>query len=295
MSTDRPEPGLGEILVRVEAAGVNPVDWRTRADGGLGTLGHPPFVLGWDVAGTVEATGPGVTLFKPSDRVMGMPRFPYEAGTYAEFVTGPARQFVHAPDRLGHTEAAALPLAGLTAWQALTEAAAHGEGKHVLVHGAAGGVGHLAVQIAAAQGARVTAMARTAHHERLRALGAEEAVDYTGTELALTGAQVDTVIDTIGGSCTEQSLEALRPGGTLVTLPGPPDQATLQRAEAAGKHLLFMLVEPDRTGLLALAELVDRHQLTPAVAATFPLADAGQAHRLAEAGGQFGKVVLERA
>ncbi|MFC5198233.1 alcohol dehydrogenase catalytic domain-containing protein [Streptomyces kaempferi] len=135
MSTDRPEPGLGEILVRVRAARVNPVDRRTRSDGGLGTLGRPPFVLGWDVAGTVEATGLGVTLFKPGDRVMGMPRFPHEAGAYAEFVTGPARHFVHAPERLSYIEAAALPLAGLTAWQALTDTDMSLEGQHVLQGG----------------------------------------------------------------------------------------------------------------------------------------------------------------
>ncbi|MCX4617734.1 NADP-dependent oxidoreductase [Streptomyces mirabilis] len=293
MSTDRPEPGLGEILVRVRAAGVNPVDWRTRLDGGLGTLGSPPFVLGWDVAGTVEATGRGVTLFEPGDRVMGMPRFPNEAGAYAEFATGPARHFVHVPERLSFIEAAALPLAGLTAWQALTDTAMPLEGRHVLIHGAAGGVGHLAVQIAAARGAKVTATARTAHHERLRALGADEVINCTDTELAAAVAPVDTVIDTIGGACTIQSLQVLGPGGTLVTLPGPPCDAVLQRAGEAGKRLLFMLVEPDRTGLLALSDLVDRGQLMPAVAAMFPLAGAAQAHLLAEAGGQFGKTVLE--
>ncbi|WP_308401114.1 NADP-dependent oxidoreductase [Streptomyces sp. AC512_CC834] len=293
VSTERPEPGLGEILVRVHAAGVNPVDWRTRADGGLGTLGRPPFVLGWDVAGTVEATGPGVTLFEPGDRVMGMPRFPHEAGAYAEFVTGPARHFVHAPERLSSAEAAALPLAGLTAWQALTDTAVPRVGQHVLIHGAAGGVGHLAVQIAAARGAKVTATARTAHHEQLRAMGADEVIDYADTELAAAVAQVDTVIDTVGGACTTRSLDILRPGGTLVTLPGPPCEAVSRRARQTGKRLLFMLVEPDRTGLLALTDLVDRGQLTPAVAAAFPLAAAAQAHLLAEAGGQFGKTVLE--
>ncbi|MFJ8982406.1 NADP-dependent oxidoreductase [Streptomyces sp. NPDC102282] len=294
VSTEEPVPGLGEILVRVRAAGVNPVDWRTRADGGLGTLGSPPFVLRWDVAGTVEATGAGVTLFRPGNRVMEMPRFPQEASAYADFVTGPARQFVNAPDRLSYTEAAALPLAGLTAWQqALVDTGTPNEGQHVLIHGAACGVRHFAVQIAVARGAKMRAVARTAHHERLHALGADEVIDHTGTELADAVAQVDMVLDTVGGSRTTESLEIMRPGGTLVTLPGPPAEALAHRAEAAGKHLMFMLVEPDRTGLLALTDLVRRGQLVPAVAATFPLAEAAQAHMLAEAGGQFGKTVLE--
>ena len=139
--------------MRVAAAGVNPVDWKVRARGGF--LGEPPFTVGWDVAGTVEQLGGGVTRFAVGDRVFGMPRFPKAAGAYAEYVTSPSRQLARTPEGLSDVEAAALPLAGLTAWQALVETADVQPGQRVLVLGAAGGVGHLAVQIAKARGAHV--------------------------------------------------------------------------------------------------------------------------------------------
>src|SRR5262245_61551146 len=158
----RPEPGPTEVLVRVGAAGVNPVDWKLRAAGGF--LGEPPFTVGWDVAGVVEEVGYGVTRFAEGDRVFGMPRFPREAAAYAEYVVSPSRQLARTPDELSDVEAAALPLAGLTAWQALVETAGVGAGDRVLVLGAAGGVGHLAVQIAKARGAYVVGTARAEKH-----------------------------------------------------------------------------------------------------------------------------------
>ena len=173
----RPEPGPTEVLVRVAAAGVNPVDWKVRARGGF--LGEPPFTVGWDVAGVVEELGRGVTRFTPGDRVFGMPRFPREAAAYAEYVTAPSRQLARIPEGLGDVEAAALPLAGLTAWQALVETAGVGPKSRVLILAAAGGVGHLAVQIAKARGAYVIGTARPEKHAFLASLGADEAVDYT--------------------------------------------------------------------------------------------------------------------
>ena len=142
----KPEPAPTEVLVRVAAAGVNPVDWKVRAGGGL--LGEPPFTVGWDVAGTVEEVGFGVTWLAPGDRVFGMPRFPQEAACYAEYVVSPSRQLARTPEALADVEAAAVPLAGLTAWQSLVDTGGVGEGSRVLVLGAAGGVGHFAVQIA---------------------------------------------------------------------------------------------------------------------------------------------------
>ena len=153
----RPEPGPTEVLVRTGAAGVNPVDWKTRAGGGM--LGSPPFTVGWDVAGVVEEVGLGVTRFAVGDRVFGMPRFPREAAAYAEYVTSPSRQLARTPASLSDVEAAALPLAALTAWQALVDTAGVQQGQRVLIHASAGGVGHLAVQIAKARGAHVIATA----------------------------------------------------------------------------------------------------------------------------------------
>ncbi|MBZ4323773.1 NADP-dependent oxidoreductase, partial [Streptomyces huiliensis] len=155
-----PAPGPGRILVRVRAAGLNPTDWKHRA--GPAFLGEPPFVLGWDVSGTVVAAGLGVTLHRPGDEVFGMLPHPYGAGAHAEYAAGPARAFARRPAALDHVQAGALPLAGLTAWQALVDVARVGPGDRVLVHAAAGGVGHLAVQIAKARGAHVTGTARGA-------------------------------------------------------------------------------------------------------------------------------------
>ena len=163
-----PEPAPTEVLVRVAAAGVNPVDWKTRASGGR--MGDPPFTVGWDVAGTVEALGEGVTRFEVGDRVFGMPAFPDEAAAYAEFVTARSRHLTRIPDTLDDVEAGALPLASLTAYQALVDTAGIGEGRRVLIQAAAGGVGHRAVQIAHARGAYVIGTARAVQHEELMRL-----------------------------------------------------------------------------------------------------------------------------
>ena len=192
----QPEPAPTEVLVRVAAAGVNPVDWKVRMRGGL--LGEPPFTVGWDVAGTVEALGVGVTRFAVGDRVFGMPRFPREAAAYAEYVTSPSRQLARIPEGLSDVEAAALPLAGLTAWQALVETADVQPGQRVLVLGAAGGVGHLAVQIAKARGAYVIGTARSAKHAFLAELGADEAVDYSLGPVEDAVGDIDVVLDLVG-------------------------------------------------------------------------------------------------
>jgi NADPH:quinone reductase-like Zn-dependent oxidoreductase len=173
VSLPRPEPGLSEILVRVHAAGVNPIDGAQCQTGAF--VGPAPFVLGWDVSGTVEAVGLGVTLYEPGDEVFAMLPFPQGHGAYAEFVVGPTRVFVRKPDRLDHVHAAAMPMAGLTAWQALVDTAAIGEGSRVLIIGAAGGIGHLGRQIAKARGAHVTALASAANHDFVRSLGADDA------------------------------------------------------------------------------------------------------------------------
>jgi NADPH:quinone reductase-like Zn-dependent oxidoreductase len=284
----RPEPGPTEVLVRVAAAGVNPVDWKVRARGGF--LGEPPFTLGWDVAGVVEELGRGVTRFAPGDRVFGMPRFPGEAAAYAEYVTAPSRQLARIPDGLGDVEAAALPLAGLTAWQALVETAEVGSESRVLVLAAAGGVGHLAVQIAKARGAYVIGTARAEKHAFLASVGMDEAVDYTTGPVAGRIHDVDVVLDLVGGEAAADALSTLSDGGTFVTVTGAADEL---RGQAAGRvRLEGILVEPDRLGMEALAELVAEGALRPHVSATFPLADAARAHEAIETGRTQGKLVL---
>ncbi|MER6996698.1 NADP-dependent oxidoreductase [Streptomyces sp. NPDC000410] len=292
----RPAPGPTEILVRVHAAGVNPIDWKTRATGGFGMHSDPP-VLGYDVSGVVEAVGPGVTLYRPGDEVFGMPEFPRQAGGYAEYVTGPARHFVPKPGSLSHVEAAALPLAGLTAWQSLVETAGLTDGTRLLIHAAAGGVGHLAVQIAAAHGAHVVGTAREDKHSLLKELGADELIDYTRQDFveALAGREVDVVLDSIGGDYGTRSLKVLRDGGTLLTLPSPDDVPPAPAADGSGRRGIrtgFTLVEPDSTGMRALARLAAEGRLRPVVETVLPLERAADAHRLGETGRTRGKIVL---
>jgi NADPH:quinone reductase-like Zn-dependent oxidoreductase len=289
VEVDRPEPGLSEILVRVHAAGLNPADWKHRAHSIF--LGPPPFVLGWDVSGVVEATGFGVTLFKPGDEVFGMLSFPRGAGSHAEYVTGPARAFAAKPGNVSHMQAAALPLAALTGWQALADTAQLSAGQRVLIHAAAGGVGHLAVQLAKARGAYVIGTASAANHDLLRSLGADELIDYHAADFAEVVTDADVVLDTVSGDYPARSLRTMRPGGVLICLlPFPAEVAT--EAARRGVRTEAMLVEADRGGMTAIADLVTQEKLRPVIAGTFPLADAAKAHELGDSGHVAGKLVL---
>lgn len=290
-TVDRPRPSPTEILVKVYAAGVNPVDWQIRRHGTY----HDdplPFTVGWDVAGLVEEVGEGVTRFVPGDRVLGMPRFPRLAAGYAEYVTGPSRHFTRIPPGMPATEAAGLPLAGLTARQILVDTADVQAGQRVLVHAAAGGVGHLAVQIAKACGAYVIGTASAAKHELVRGLGADEVIDYRTTEVAAVIDGLDLVLDLVGGTTALDSLPALRSGGMAVLAASDVDDQL--RAEADRRHVRVVdfLVEPDHAGLAALTDLVERGQLRVLVATVLPLADARKAHELSETGRVTGKIVL---
>ncbi|MGW2020641.1 NADP-dependent oxidoreductase [Streptomyces decoyicus] len=292
ITTDRPVPGPTEILVRVHAAGVNPTDWKSRSQGAFMTGAKAPFTLGFDVSGVVEAVGLGVTLFAPGDKVFGMPRFPHAAGAYAEYVTAPARHFAHLPTSLDHIQGAALPLASLTAWQALVDTAQVQPGARVLIHAAAGGVGHLAVQIAKSRGAYVIGTARQAKHDFLRGLGADELIDYTQQDFAEAVRDVDIVLDTISGDYGARSLRTLRPGGTLVSILPLDDAFPAAQAREARIRAGFLLVEPDRAGLQAVAGLVDSGKLRVTVDTVLPLEEAAKAHTLGETGRTTGKIVL---
>ena len=212
-----PQPLPTEVLVRVEAAGVNPVDVFTCQGQAYNRALQLPHVPGWDVSGVVEAVGYGVTRFRKGDAVFGMPRFPRQGGAYAQYVTAPARHFAHKPQEVTHMEAAALPLGGLTAWQMLVEVAHVQAGMRVLVSGGSGGVGHLAVQVAKALGASVTATGRPEKHEFLRQLGADHVVDYTAEPAADQVSGMDIVIELVGGETCMAMLRTLRPDGLLVS------------------------------------------------------------------------------
>jgi NADPH:quinone reductase-like Zn-dependent oxidoreductase len=289
VEVERPEPGFSQVLVKVRAAGVNPTDWGHRAHGIF--LGPPPFTLGWDVSGVVEATGFGVTLFKPGDEVFGMLPYPFGVGSHAEYVAGPARAFAAKPANLDHVQAAALPLAALTAWQALNDTARLRSGQRVLIHAAAGGVGHLAVQIAKARGAYVIGTASANHHDLLSKLGADEVIDYHAQPFEEAVSGIDVVLDPITGDYSARSLRTLKPGGILVSLlPFAPE--TPAEAERLGVKAELMLVEYDHQGMTAIADLVTEGRLRPVVAATFPLAEAAKAHELGETRHVAGKLVL---
>ncbi|MFC9995354.1 NADP-dependent oxidoreductase [Nocardia sp. NPDC127526] len=286
-----PQPGPSEILVRVRATALNPTDWKHRSIPGL-FLPEPPFVLGWDVSGEVVATGVGVTLFRPGDEVFGMLPYPYGHGAAAEYVTGPARAFARKPATLDHARAAAIPLAALTAWQALVDTADVRAGQRVLIHAAAGGVGHFAVQIAKARGAYVIGTASAANHGFLRELGADEVIDYRAVDFAEVVSDVDVVLDPIDEANAIRSLPTLRPGGVLVTLRPLGVDDLLAAAERLGRRVFPLLVEADHAGMTALAELAESGALSPTLAGVFPLADAAKAHALGDTGRTVGKLVL---
>jgi NADPH:quinone reductase-like Zn-dependent oxidoreductase len=291
----KPEPIPTEVQVRVHAAGVNPVDFKTRAgDGVAGVLGEPPVRLGWDVSGVVTARGGGVTRFEVGDEVFGMPWFPRQAGAYAEYVTAPSRHFAAKPHALSHEEAGALPLAGLTAWQIVVDTIQLEDGADILVHGAAGGVGHLAVQIAKARGANVIATARAEQGEWLRELGADQVIDYRAERFEELVADLDAVID-FPGTNGERSLPVLRPGGILVSVPSGAGDDLVAKAKQAKRRATGFLVEPDPVGLAGLSHLVEAGHLQVKVDRAFDLEHAAGAHRLAEAGHSGGKIVLRVA
>lgn len=284
----RPEPGPDEVLVAVKAAGVNPVDWKTRRGQGIaGWLGAPPISVGWDIAGVVESAGPGAG-FRPGDAVYGMPLFPKQAKAYAEYVVAPSHHLVLKPASIDFVAAASVPLAALTAWQALVVTAGIHAGHKVLVHAASGGVGHFAVQIACALGARVTGTVSSRNMDFVRSLGAEPFDRGAGRfEEALGG--FDVVLDTVGGETALRSYQVLRRGGMLVSIMGGGDRAL---AESLGVGSEGILVKPDANHLAALSRLIEAGKLKPWVDAVRPLSEAADLHALGERGGHRGKLVL---
>lgn len=273
---ERPAPISTEVLVRVIAAGVNPVDCKTRRGEGVARwLGPPPFIVGWDVCGVVEAMGYGVTRFRVGDMVLGMPRFPRAAGAYAEYVTAPSRQFARVPEGTSPIEAAALPLAWLTAWQCLIEAAQILTGQTVLIHGAGGSVGQLAVQIARARGAQV--VATTGRQDRD----------------ALQTHDADVALDLVGGQDTYELVATVRQGGLLIAVAEGADDRVKVEAKRRGVRVDEPLVEPDGHALEMMAEILQEGVVKVNVKETFPLERAAAAHERQERGGVRGKLVLE--
>ncbi|ESS09967.1 MAG: NADPH:quinone reductase related Zn-dependent oxidoreductase [uncultured archaeon A07HN63] len=239
----RPEPEQNELVIRAHAAGVNPLDWLICR----GVLPHLrdtelPWIPGWDVSGVVEAVGSGVSEFAPGDAVCGMARLPGGGGAYAEYITVTADEITAKPSSLSHLEAAGMPMAGQTAFHALYEAGNLSQGQDVLVHAAAGGVGHMAVQFAANTGAHVIGTASGRNEAFLRDIGVDEFVNYRKEQFEDEVNDVDLVVDTVGGDVLERSVKITRPGGIVVTLPEPPSEAGIERyREEYGVEVRFLI------------------------------------------------------
>jgi NADPH:quinone reductase-like Zn-dependent oxidoreductase len=286
----QPTPARGEVLIQVAAIGVNPVDWKLRMLPLRSRFGLPmPCIPGADVAGVVADVGEGVTAFKTGDQVFAMIGL---TGAYAEYVCAAEAHVAHSPETLDRRQAASVPLAALTAWQALFEHGNLEAGQTALIHGAAGGVGGFAVQFARARGARVVATASAGNAAYVTGLGAQDVLDYRTDSAERFPQQVDFVLDLIGDDAVDQLIVALKPGGMLVQVAPGGSPQTAEKAKSAGVETLGMQVHPDGGQLREIAALIDDGTVSTTVAAVFPLAEAAQAHELSQQGHTRGKIVL---
>ena len=286
----RPEPSPGELLVRVKATAVNPVDVAIRA-GYLKAMRdvEKPFILGWDFSGVVEACGKGTKKFHQGDEVFGLKQL-WEQGNYAEYTVVPESVCAAKPTGLDHATAAAIPLAGLTAWQALFDHAGLKTGQKVLIHSGAGGVGHFAIQFAKAKGITVAATASTRNQEFLAQLGADQPIDYTTTKFEDVVNDADAVIETKGGEIRDRSWKALKPGGILVALIGPaPSEAD---AAAHQVRQTLMWVHPDPEQLTEIGNLVIAGKVKVHIDHAYPLTEIAKAHEASATGHTRGKLAI---
>jgi NADPH:quinone reductase-like Zn-dependent oxidoreductase len=285
----KPEPGAGEVLVRVRAAGVNPADWKIRS--GMFRAFLPttfPYVPGADLAGVIDQVGPGVTTLQPGQAVFGRG----SQGTYAEYALAPATTLALKPDSVSFDEAATIPVGATTAWQGLFD---HGEldaGQRVLILGGSGGVGLFAVQFARWKGAHVLSTTSAPNVEFVRALGAEQVFDYAQAGALDAVRDVDLVFDTVGGAAQASAFSVLKRGGALVTVAGMPDEA---RAEELGVRTARFSAQASSELLATFARLISAGEIKTIVGATFPLSEAGKAQELSQQGHGRGRIILQIA
>lgn len=288
---DIPLPDIApdDVLVRVVAASINPVDWKVREGYLAQMIPHAlPLTLGWDVSGVVETVGARVTQWQAGDAVFARPDIARN-GTYAEYVAVRASECARKPRTISHVEAASLPLAGITAWEAMMDTARVQAGQRVLVQAGSGGVGSLAVQLVKAAGATVIATASGRNRALVESLGVDQFVDYTTTKVAEAVEPVDAVFDTIGGEVQEAAWSILKPGGIQVSIISPPSE---EKAAQLGVRAGFVFIGPNAPVLERLATMVDGGRLRPIVGAEFALEDIAAAHALSESGRAVGKIVL---
>src|SRR6476660_1234618 len=285
----RPEPQAGEVLVRVHAAGVNPIDWKVREGHMKDFWPHKfPLILGWDLSGVVEKLGIGVSRFKIGDEVYSLPD-PTRNGAYAEYIVVREPELALKPDSLHHIRAGAIPLAALTAWQSLFDTAQLQPGQRVLIHAGSGGVGHFAVQLAKWKGAYVFATASTKNQDLLRELGVDKAIVYTQQRFEDVARDVDLVLDLIGGETQERSWSVLKKGGVLLSLVQPP---SVEKAKALGVRAAFVAGHPSGAQLTEIAKIIDSGKLKLTIDRILPLSEVRRAHELSKSGHTRGKIVL---
>jgi NADPH:quinone reductase-like Zn-dependent oxidoreductase len=288
----RPKPADGEVLVKIHAAGVNPVDWKIRTGYMRGFRDFPmPFILGWDFSGAIEQVGSGVAGWKAGDEVYARPDIGRN-GAYAEYIAVRASEIQLKPKTLDHVHSAAIPLAALTAWQAIFDAGQLQAGQKILIHAAAGGVGTFAVQLAKRKGAYVIGTASTRNHELLRQLGADELIDYNTTRFEDVVKGADVVLDAMAGETRERSWPVLKKAGILVSILGQP---SADKAKEYGVRAAGVFVQPNQAQLQELANLSDSGKLRPIIEAVLPLTEAARAHEMNQTEHTVGKIVLRIA
>lgn len=288
----RPQAGPGEVLVRVRAAGVNPVDWKTREGQFREALAYRmPFVPGWDVSGVVEATGPHVTRLAAGNEVYGNPSV-VRNGAYAEYAVVPEAELALKPRSVDHLHAASIPMAALAAWQGLFDVGGLRTEQKVLIHGGAGGVGSFAIQLARWKGAFIIATASGRNQEFLRNLGADLTIDYEKGRFDRVVCDADVVFDTVGGETLKRSWKVLKKGGILVSTVEQPSE---EEASARGVRGAHVSTQADPEELARIAELVDAGMVRPIVEAVFPLDQARHAQELSQTGHARGKIVIKVA
>jgi len=279
-----------DVLVRVYASGVNPIDWKIRRGDRQSDQGPTlPRILGWDFSGVIEKAGDKVTTFKAGDEVYGRPDIMRD-GTYAEYVAVRATEIARKPQSIDHKAAAGVALAALTAWQGLFEKGQLQAGQRVLIHGASGGVGTFAVQLAKWKGAYVIGTASGKNTRFVEELGANEMIDYETTDFSSQVKDIDVVFDTRGGEVQQKSLTVLKPGGIIVSTVGIEDEAAIK---AKGLRSAAYMAQSRTKDLQQIAELIDSGKVIPVISKIFPLKDAAEAHRLGEKGHVRGKIVLQ--
>jgi NADPH:quinone reductase-like Zn-dependent oxidoreductase len=285
----RPKPAPGDVLIRVLAASVNSDDCKVR-EGHLKQFvqNNLPLIPGWDVSGVVEEVGSDVSQFKKRDEVLSKPDTSRD-GAYAEYIVVRESEVALKPKSLHHVYAAAVPLAGITAWEALFDVAQLKRGQCVLIHGGSGGVGHFAVQFAKWKGAYVIATASTKNQRLLREIGVDQPIDYTTQRFEQVAKNVDVVLDTIGGDTQERSWKVLKQGGLLASVVQPPDA---EKAKEFGVRGAFVWTQPNGKELAEIAALIDSGNLKVVLDRILPLSEARRAHELSQNGHARGKIVL---